>query len=308
MKCKDVQLLMVTNSNLPEKAVDHARICVACREFVQDAAVLEAAIPSLDATPPPHLRSRIRERKVNSRRQINWQALAISAAVVVIVTVPVVPLVAKRAMRQYIKGQRIGTLPPFHVKIYGKDAMNVNQDAEGDIWFSGFAIRTTSPHLDSIDDVENGISYQHWKPNGVFEKRIGKWASTGKPVTLADRIKLLDRFGPTFPTYGTMRTTKPNVPIQVFGRNYLTVAITYKLPVTKVGSLTSVETPTSQVVYQELHTRRIIRTELIASFPGGITQTETRDYEYATPSDDNFETTTLKPTQTTFPAKEIKTK
>ncbi|MGV3616302.1 MAG: hypothetical protein ACO1SV_13290 [Fimbriimonas sp.] len=213
-----------------------------------------------------------------------------------------IPIVAKRVSRQYIKGERIGILPPFHAKIYGKNHMVFGDETSGDLWFSGFAIRTTMPHFDSIESVERGIGYQHWKPNGVTQKRKSLWAGTGKPMSLDERKLLLDRLGPVAPAFGKKISSNPGVAIRVFGRDYQTVATTYRLPVSKKGSLTSVETPTDQVVYEDVSSGRIIRIELIAKFPGRIPQTETRDYEYGIPSDDKFETATLKPTQTSSPA------
>jgi hypothetical protein len=147
------------------------------------------------------------------------------------------------------------------------------------------------------------VSYQHWKPNGVIEKRVSKWASTGKPVTAMERKQLLDRLGPVPPASGKRAKTQPNVMIRVFDQPYRTTATTYRLPVSTTGSLTTVATPTDQVVYEDVDTGRVLRVELVAEFPGGIRQTETHDYEYVIPSDEKFETATLKPVQTVMPAK-----
>jgi hypothetical protein len=302
MKCKRIQTMISTNSDLSAAEADHLGACPACRRFVAHLADLDAAVPSLDATAPSHLYSRIQSRLARPGYQLNWRALALATAIVVIITGPVVPIVAKRVFRQYIKGDRIGTLPPFHVKIYGKNHMPLGDETSADLWFSGFAIRTTTPHFDSIDSVEHGISYQHWKPNGVAERRKSQWASTGKPVSPDERKLLLDRLGPVAPAFGEKLGSKQGIVIRVFGREYQTVATTYRLPVSKKGSLTSVENPTDQVVYEDTSTGRIIRIQLISKFPGGISQTETRDYEYVIPSDDKFETATLKQTQTISPA------
>jgi len=309
MKCKNVQMLIGLGGDVPREAMNHASACPECSGFLRDVAVLNAATSSLNAAPPADLRSRIRDQVGKPRRAFDWRPVALTAAIVVIVTAPMLQVAAKRQKGDYVKGDRIGTLPPFHAKFYGKSPMAVGEEQSGaDIWFSGFAIRMTSPGMDMIDDVEHGIGYQRWRPDGKFEKRVSKWARTGKALTPAERAQMLDRLGPVALSWGWKSSVTKGVPIQVFGHEYRTVATTYVLRVTKTGGMNSVATPTNQIVYEDLDTGRIVRVELIATFPGDIHQTETHDYEYTVPSDSKFETTTLQPTRTTTPALPARTK
>jgi|GEM_PF-5190287 len=308
MKCKNVQMLIGLGGDVPKEAMNHASTCPECSGFLRDVAVLDTATASLNAAPPADLRSRIRARVAQPRRALDWRPIALTAAIVLIVTAPMLQVAAKRQKGDYVKGDRIGTLPPFHAKLYGKNHLAVGEEQPGDLWFSGFAIRMTSPGMDMIDDVEHGIGYQHWRPDGKFEKRVSKWAKTGKALTPAERAQMLDRLGPVAPSWGWKSSVTSGVPVQVFGHEYRTVATTYVLRVTKTGGITSVATPTNQIVYEDSDTGRIVRIELIATFPGGIHQTETHDYEYIAPSDSKFETTTLQPTAVTTPALPAQTK
>lgn len=301
MKCRRVQMLIVAAGALSGEAMAHANACPACQRFLRDVAALESATTSLEAAPPGYLQDRIRDRIANPQGQFGWRAVAVSAAIAVILTGPMIQLVSRRYASQYVKGERIGTLPPFHVKFYGKSHMGLNVDAASEMWFSGFALRNTMDRLDLISDFEQGVCYQRWKPDGVPEKRAEKWAGTGKPVTHAEFVQILNRVGPAAPDFGVKTDQKRSVLVRVFGHPYQTDATTYRLPVTKRGSLTSVETPTNQIVYQDRETGRIVRIEIVATFPGGITQTETHDYEYVIPSDDKFEESTLAATPTKVP-------
>jgi hypothetical protein len=298
-------MLIGLGGDLPKEAMAHATVCPTCQGFFRDVAALDAATSSLEANLPSGLRSRIRDRIANPRSTFDWRPVAVTVAIVVILTGPIFQVAAGRLTGDYVKGERIGTLPPFHAKLYGKNHMEISGDLTGEIWFSGFAVRMTTPGIDMIDDIEHGIDYQHWRPDGVAEKRIAKWARTGKALTAAERAELLDRFGPVAPSWGTKTSSTAGVAVQVFGREYRTVATTYALPVTKRGGLTSVAVPTDQIVYRDSSTGRIVRVELIATFPGGIHQTETHDYEYTVPSDSKFETTTLQPTPVRVPARQV---
>ncbi len=270
---------------------------------MRDVGIIEEAIPSLDVEPALNLRSRIQDRIANPTGRTDWRGITTKVAILIIFMAPVVQFAAKRLAGSYVKGDRIGMLPAFHSKIYGMDSMGPNQVASGDIWFSGFAIRLTISQLDVIDTVEHGNSYQYWKPDGVLQKRIFKWASTSKPVTAAEQNQILDRLGPVVPSFGRKTQEVSGVSIEVFGHHFRTVASTYRLPVTKQGTLSSVETPTTEIVYRNPDTGRIVRVEVVSTFPGGISQTETRDFEYAVPSDAKFETSNLKSSQMTVPAK-----
>lgn len=307
MKCKQVQMLMAADGALTGEAKNHVGACRECQSFLRDVTALQGAIPSLDVALPADLRGRIRNR-VASPRAFDWRSLAISMAIAAVIVAPVAQVVAKRMTRQYVKGDRIGTLPPFHAKLYGKDHMNIGMEAMGDVWFSGYAVRLTTSGFDSIDSFEKGIGYQHWKPDGILQKRVERWAKSGKPVTLAERILLLEDVGPAVPSYGIKKGGAQNAVVTVFGHEYKTLATTYRLPVSKEGSLTSVQTPTDAVVYKDSDTGQIVRVELVATFPNGVQQTETHDFEFVMPSEEKFETATLRSIPQSMPATQVPAK
>lgn len=298
MNCKSIQELMATGGDLPSVARDHVKTCPACMGFAQDLKAIEAAVPSLDATAPKHLRSRIEGRLTRLRSRVTWQAVAVSVAIVAIVTTPLAQIASKRIAGKYVKGDRIGTLPPFHAKFSGWNHMAYGDKLDGDGWFSGFAIRMKTTSIDHIISVENGTVYQYWKPDGPLEKRASRWGPNNIPVTPSEQVQFVDRWGPTLPAKGKLVRAIAPVSIKVLGRDYKTRAATYRLPVTKPGTMNTVEVPTYEIVYQDLETERIVRIDLIASFPGHLPQKETRQYEYTVPPDDRFETSTLKATPT----------
>jgi hypothetical protein len=223
--------------------------------------------------------------------------MGLAAALAAVIFGPTALYVADQLRRQVIKGDPIVPCPPFHSVISGKSRMGEGDPADAEMWYSGHAVAFRGFGLNLIEWLEGPLAYEFWKPDGKLQKRRLVWARGGNLT--ADEFRLMTRRNAPLPPVAGSIIGKPEN--TALNRKPV-VRTTYQLVQKKNPDVKSVEFPTKERLYLDVASGHIVRTEFIATFPSGQTQTEVHDFTYERVPESVFEPSTLAPTQTTMPA------
>lgn len=238
-----------------------------------------------------------------SARTQRGQKFALAAVMVGMIVGPTALLAGRRIAGKHVQGEPFGDYPPFHAFIGGYDHMNEGFPVNAEVWYNGSASRLKSGGMDLLVWIEKGGVYRYWKPDGILAKDRVKWAKDGRNVTPNEQKTMFVWQAPSDPLRGKKTKTLSPVAITVKGSRYQTQATYWALPMSKEGSTTTVEWPTTKVVYRDLTTKRVVRTEYVVQFRPGKEQVQVNDFVYGPIEDSVFNaknlTTTIATTKPT---------